>query len=291
MNAPANVCILVAQYGIGDHYIVAGFAEAVARRHNVKVWLAGRRNLAFVADLFPAVERYVHWPDHMNAESIMTPCPQGGRYYFAHFPRMDLIRAVGFKDFHFLDAYRVRLFLHENDQLADARLPTDEELSRARAFLAKHDCPAGRSVILNIDARSVGRDGEVDNRFWSLLGAAFRAHGLHPLINQGPVTEVPEGMRGAPFSLADYRAITLAAGAVCSLRSGVSDLVSNLPVPQVVVYPDVNYLGGPVIRGATLTKFGLARPPLEILARKGNVTQDVRAISQHLQTALAAVAA
>jgi hypothetical protein len=290
MKAPPDVCVLVAQHGIGDHYIVAGFAEAVARRHKVKVWLAGRRDLAFVADLFPSVGRYLHWPDHMNAESIMTVMPGGGRYYFAHFPRMDLVRAVGFNDFHFLDAYRVRLFLKPEDELSAARLPKVEELAHAHEFLAKHDCPAGRTVILNIDARTTALGG-VDARFWPLLAAAFRAHGLHPFINIGPTTRLVEGLRGTAFPLGDYRAIVTAAGAVCTVRSGVSDLVSNLPVPQIVVYPDADYLGGPLIRGTTLTKFGLAQPPLEVLARKGNVQNDVRLISQHLESALAVAAA
>ena len=74
------------------------------------------------------------------------------------------------------------------------------------------------------------------------------------------------------------------------MRSGVSDLVGNLPVPQVVVFPDFDYLGGPLIRGTTLTKFGLASPPLEILARKGRVQEDVRQISQHLKSAVALAA-
>ena len=290
MKAPPNVCVLVAQHGIGDHYIVGGFAEAVAKRHNLKVWMAGRKDMAFVADLFPAVERYLNWPDHMRAESIITSRPTGGLYYFAHFPRMDLAEAVGFRGFHFLDAYRVRLRLRDGAELSPARLPSAEELTRARAFLAKHDLPAGRTVILNIDARTTALGG-VDLRYWPLLAAAFRAHGLQPFVNQGPWTQLSDGLKGAPFALSEYRAIAMAAGAVCSVRSGVSDLVCNLPIPQVVVYPDAEYLGGPLIVGTTLTKFGLARPPLEILARKGNVHQDVRAISEHLQASLAAVAA
>ena len=289
MIAPAGVCVLVAQHGIGDHYIVAGFAEAVAKKHKVKVWLAGRPDLAFVATLFPAVERYLAWPAHMNPETIMTPMPGPARYYFAHFPRMDLVRAVGFKDFHFLDAYRVRLFLDEQSELSAARQPSEEELTRARAFLEQHGCPVGRTVILNIDARTTALGG-VDPRYWPLLSAAIRTQGLHPFVNQGPTTQLIDGMKGARFSLAEYRAIVVAAGAVCSVRSGVSDLVSNLPVPQVVVYPDANYLGGPLIRGTTLTEFGLARPPLEILARRGSVQQDVREIASHLQRVVAVAA-
>ncbi len=290
MKAPPNVCVLVAQHGIGDHYIVGGFAAAVAKRHNVKVWLAGRKDLAFVADMFPAVERYLHWPDHMRAETIMASRPAAGLYYFAHFPRMDLGEAIGFNGFHFLDAYRVRLRLRPDAELTGAKLPSQDDLNRAHAFLAKHELPAGRTVILNIDARTTALGG-VDSRYWPWLAAAFRAHGLHPFVNQGPWTQLSDGLRGAPFPLADYRAIAMAAGAVCSVRSGVSDLVCNLPIPQVVVYPDADYLGGPLIVGTTLAKFGLDRPPLEILARKGNVQQDVRRISEHLEASLAVLAA
>src|ERR1044071_7247430 len=121
MKAPSDVCVLVAQHGIGDHYIVAGFAEAVAKRHRLNVWVAGRRELSFVAPMFPSVACYLHWPDHMNAETILTGQPIGGCYYFAHFPRMDLARAVGFKDFHFLDAYRVRLRVQAGEELTGVR--------------------------------------------------------------------------------------------------------------------------------------------------------------------------
>jgi hypothetical protein len=289
MNAPPNVCVLVAQHGIGDHYIVGGFAEAVGRRHGVKVWVAGRAEMSFIAGLFPAVERYMLWPEHTRAETILTPKPKAGRFYFAHFPRMDLARAIGYKDFHFLDAYRVRLHLKAEDELSGARLPNETELAAARTFLERHDLPVGRTVILNIDARTTALGG-VDPRFWPTLASAFRVHGLHPFVNQGPWTQVGDGLRGAPFKLADYRAIAMAAGSVCTVRSGASDLVSNLPIPQVVIYPDADYLGGPLVRGTTLTKFGLPHPPWEIVARKGNVQQDVKKISEYLEATLAVAA-
>ena len=59
MNAPANVCILVAQYGIGDHYIVAGFAEAVARQGGPVLTLHPFRALkvGLVASELPGVMR------------------------------------------------------------------------------------------------------------------------------------------------------------------------------------------------------------------------------------------
>lgn len=285
MNDLTEVCVLVAQQGIGDHYIVAGFAEAITRKHKIKVWMAGRKDLAFIAKLFPAVQNYITWPDHLNAESIMTTIPCGGSYFFAHFPRLDLARAIGYKNFHFLDAYRVRLSLPEEAELSTANLPSNDELIKARDFLAKHKCPVGKTIILNIDARTTAVGG-VDSRYWPLLASALRVHGLYPLANIGPKTQIHDGMRGAPLELSEYRAIVMAAGGICSVRSGISDLVSGLPVPQVVVYPDTRYQGGPLIRGTTLSKFGLTSSPLEIIASRGNSKNNILLIAKHLASEL-----
>ena len=184
---------------------MAGFRRAVAKQHKVKVWLAGRREMAFVAGLYPAVGRYINWPDHMRAESIMTGKPMGGFYYFAHFPRWELVRAIGYKDFHFLDAYRVRLHLKAEAELSPARLPVPDEIARAREFLTRHGCAPGRTVILNIDARSTAVGG-IDPRYWPILAAAIRTQGLHPFVNQGPTTQLADGLREERrFLLADYR--------------------------------------------------------------------------------------
>jgi hypothetical protein len=280
MDVPSDTCVLIADHGIGDHYIVAGFAEAVARQHRVRIRVAGRRDLRFVADLFPAVDFYLDMPPQVNGQSLSADNVTGGRFFYAHFPQFELMRAVGYKDFHFLDAYRCRLQLPAEAQLSAARLPNANELDRARHWLEQHQATPGRTVILNIDARSISPDFP-NADFWTTVADELRTHGYEPLVNQGPQTEVPIGLNSASIPLAEYRAIAMAAGRICSLRCGVSDLICDLPCPQVVVYPDIDYWGGPLLRGTGFTGFDLSQPPLEILARRENSELDARTIGRH----------
>ena len=111
MNVPPGRCVLIGDQGISDYYIAAGFAAAAARTHGVRIWLAGRPNLAFVADLYPAVERYLAWPRNLRAEAVSAFNAISGAFFFAHFPRSEDVRAIGLKDFHFLNAHRCRLVL------------------------------------------------------------------------------------------------------------------------------------------------------------------------------------
>lgn len=281
MKVPPGICVLIADQGIGDYYISAGFAAAVARTHGVRTWLAGRPDLAFVADLYPAVERYLEWPRNLRAEAVSAFNVTSGGFFFAHFPQLELVRAIGFKDFHFLDAYRCRLGLLPEAQLTRPAPPREDELVRAREFLTNLEAPVGRTVILNLDARSFATD-YVNGSYWTLIAGALRTAGLHPLVNAGPRTIVPPGLASVDIPLADFRAITLAAGGICSLRSGISDLVCDLSCPQVVVYPDLKFGGGPLLKGTSFTGFGLDQPPLEVLARRGHANADAREIVAHL---------
>jgi hypothetical protein len=86
MEIPPGVCLLVADWGIGDHYLVGALADAVRRKYGLRVWMTGRADLAFLADIYPAVERYVEWPAGSDARQLSTWQVEGGRVFYAHFP-------------------------------------------------------------------------------------------------------------------------------------------------------------------------------------------------------------
>lgn len=286
MNVPSDCCLLVADHGIGDHYIVAGFAEAVRRRYGLRVWMAGRRHLAFVSALFPAVERYFEWPADTDAQTQGSWKIEGGRMYYAHFPKLELMRVVGYKGMHFLDAYRCRLDLPAEAQLSRARLPSTEEIGRAAGQLQAAGFTPGRTVVLSIEARSTPTDG-VDRAFWIALAGAMEARGFETLVNGGPTTHVPEGLRSLALPVAELRAMVQAAGFVCSVRSGISDLVCNLRCPQAVIYPDVRYWSGPLLEGTTLSRFGLLKSPHEVVFRANHSSEEVCALADYFTARMA----
>ncbi len=263
MTIPSDVCLLVADYGVGDHYIVGGFAEAVRRHYGVRVWMAGRANLAFIAGLYPAIEHYVECAPGRDALKADAWKIEGGKIFYAHFPELELMRAVGYNDFHFLDAYRCRLGLPAEAQLTRPRQPNPGELTAAAHLLTEQNFAPGRTVVLSIEARTTPTDG-VDAKFWTALAVELQARGLEVLVNAGPATVVPAGLRSLGLPLAALRAVVQSAGFFCSVRSGLSDLLCDVRCPQVVVYPDVRYWAGPLLEGTTFSRFGLTKVPHEV---------------------------
>lgn len=277
MEIPSDVCLLVADWGIGDHYIIASLAEAVRRHHGLRVWMAGRAHLGFLGRIYPAVERYFEWPANRDAQQLSSWQVEGGKLFYAHFPKMELMRAVGYNGFHFLDAYRCRWGLPVGASPTRPRQPVGPETAQAINVLRSHGLTPGRTVVCSIDARTTPTGG-VDAAFWTTLAARLRTAGLEVLVNGGPSTVVPAGLISAAIELPLFRAVVQAAGGLCSVRSGLSDLACDLRCPQVVVYPDVRYWGGSLIEGTTFARFGLTKTPQEIVLRASNCDAELGTI-------------
>lgn len=280
MEIPPDVCLLVADWGIGDHYIVASLAEAVRRRYGLRVWMAGRESLGFLGSIYPAVEAYFAWPKNQDAQQLSSWTIEGGKLFYAHFPKMELMRAVGYNGFHFLDAYRCRLGLPAGANPTRPRQPLASELAQANTFLRNHGVTPGRTIVCSIEARTTPTDG-VDAAFWVALAAQAKDSGFDVLVNGGPSTVIPSGLVGANIEMPLFRAVVLAAGGFCSVRSGLSDLACDLRCPQVVVYPDVRYWSGSLLEGTTFSRFGLTKAPHEIVVRRDAIETEARAIVDH----------
>jgi hypothetical protein len=282
---PEDVCLLVADYGVGDHYIVGGFAEAVRQHHGVRVWMAGRANLAFVASLYPAVERYIECAPGRDALKADAWKIEGGKIFYAHFPELELMRAVGYDGFHFLDAYRCRLGLPATAQLKRPRQPSPAELAAADQILAEQGFAPGRTAVLSIEARTTPTDG-VGPDFWAALATELQDQDMQVAINAGPTTAVPAGLRPLSLPLAALRPVVQRAGFFCSVRSGLSDLMCDLRCPQVVVYPEVRYWSGPLHEGTTFSRFGLTKPPHEIVVAPSCTAEQVRNVATYFAARL-----
>lgn len=280
MNVPEGVCLLVADWGIGDHYLVGSLADAVRRKFGLRVWMAGGANRAFIGQLYPAIERYIAWPAESDAQQLSSEYPESGKVFYAHFPKLELMRAVGYNGFHFVDAYRCRLGLPAGANLTRPRPPTAVEVATATAHLTANGFTPGNTVVLSVEARTTPTGG-VGAEFWAALGEELKAVGLDALVNLGPTTKTPDGLRGLDLPLPMLRAAVQSAGYFCSVRSGLSDLACDLRCPQVVVYPDVRYWGGTLLEGTTFSRFGLTKAPHETVISRNFARAEVAAIAAY----------
>jgi len=280
MKIPADLCVLVADYGVGDHYIVAGFAAGIRQRYGLRTWMAGKAKLAFLSGLFPAAERYLNWPDNVPPSQITERQIRGGAYFHAHFPGLELMRAVGYGNFHFLDAYRCRFGLLPGAPLTAARRPTAEQVAAAASTLRHAGLDPAELILISPEARTTPVDG-VEPAFWAGLSAELRAAGFRPLFNAGPGAVLPEGADTLSCSLEEVRPIAQACAGVCSIRSGFSDLVCDLPVPQVVIYPNASYWAGSLLQGTTFDRYDLPQPPRELVVTPASAEARARETAEH----------
>ena len=276
-----NEAGLLACQGIGDHWLACAFAREIRNTHGFDVGIvAGNPRYAFIGSLFPKPLRYAGWRESEFDEQ-RSNILAAGSFFYAHFPNLDLMRAVGHGDFHFLDAYRCRLGLPLDAFPSTSRQPTAEELARAGAYLTENGLPPGRTVVLCCDARTTPTTG-IDAAFWLGLVTELRSQGITPVLNAGPSTPPLPGVASLPITLADFRSVVQAAGAVCSVRSGLSDLVCDLTCRRAVVYPDVGYWGGRLHPATTFSRFGLASPPFEIVVRPDAVPAALKTLATAL---------
>jgi hypothetical protein len=281
----ADECGLIAAEGIGDHLLVGLFAKAVLEAHGLTVrFVAGNPRYGFLEGLYPPGISYLPW--RTEPEDVrFGPDLRGGSFYFAHFPGLELMRAVGYDRFHFLDAYRCRLGLPPDSTLTAPRPPSDAERIQAQEALAAQGLRPGRTVVLCTDARSTPYSGPTPE-FWQSLAAALEARGLQAVVNAGPQTIVPAGLKAWGIPLDTFRAIALSAGYIVSVRSGLSDLACDLPCPQCVIYADAPYWAGPLHKGTTFDRYGLATPPHEVVYQPADWMAVVKAIVDRFDTDL-----
>lgn len=257
-------CGLVAAYGIGDHLLVLALAPAVQAQHGLAVrWVVGNPRYAFLADLFAPRVGYAAWTLQPGDERF-APDLSGGRFYYAHFPTALQRGGIGRAGRHLLDAYRARLGLAPDAPLAPRRPPDPPELAQAVRTLEAAGLPPGRTALLGIDATTTPTGG-AGVALGLALGAALRARGWAPVVNAGPTTPALAGLPSIAAPLPQVRALATAAGAVVTLRSGLSDLTADLACRRVVAYPDVPWEEGSVLGGSTFARYGLADPPLEVV--------------------------
>lgn len=247
---------LLVREGIGDHFVVAAFAEALSHLHHCRIRLCGNPRYAFLRELFPAVAEYLPVPVHAEFDPVASRVIHPGEYSLAFFPAdYSLARALGHGGFHMLDGYRCHLGLRGDVPPTIPLPPSQADLEDAANHLAAHNLPHGRTVLLCTDARSIST-AAIPLDFWIRLAAELTRQGKAPVVNRGPTTVELPGVPFLDIPLERFRAVATTAGAICAVRSGLVDLVADLPALRAVLYPRISYGGSGLAEAFTLKRFG-----------------------------------
>jgi hypothetical protein len=283
--APDEIGV-VCQRGLGDVYIVSALA------HEIKASLGARSislfvmpRYAFIPAIFPSVDKIIGIPAAINIYKLGSYQLAKGSLFYGHFPEMSLLNFAGRNGVNFLDCYKTLFHLPEDCSLQAPALPGETELEEAGQLLSKLNAPPGRTVILCPDTVSVALSGDsTPKEFWNTVSSELGRAGFKVLTNAGPQSWQVEGTEMIDIPLRLFRAVALTAGHVTANRSGICDLISDLDIKLVVLYPKINFFGGPVIKGTSLRKMNLSQSALEMEIDLNDVDGLTRSITSYLGT-------
>lgn len=243
---------VVMQHGVGDHVLVAGLAAAIGRHYGVRVVLAGRSNMGFIADLYPSVVRYVELPTLCVGHEVGGSVIARGTWAYGHFRGMELAKMVGYADMGLLDAYRCLFGLKADEFLERPKLPDEIQRQQARAFLSERGHVPGRTIFLSASARSTPLPAGGTALFHELRNA-LESRGYTYLDNERSDSH---GAQSGEIPLSLMRAVVVEAGGFVAVRNGLCDLLCDLPVQGVILYSSEHYQAGSLFQGTRVSAYG-----------------------------------
>jgi hypothetical protein len=261
---------IVCPFQSGDVYLYSSFAKALMHYHGgAQVTFFTKPQHAFIPRLFPSVARAVPIEPPFDFDEIGSQefssshrASNLGRLFKVD-TKYSMLMA-GCKGVNLMDCWRGNLRLPWNAEPDTPRRPSDRECETARRLLAQNGVPEGRSVIISPDAVSTDGMPQVDFSFWEQLAIKLQSLGFCCVTNMGPTTPLVRGTIGLAVDLELFRAVVMLAGHFVALRSGLCDLVSDLPISITVLYPPCDFHGGRFIQVAGLRQMGLNPSALEL---------------------------
>lgn len=262
-------CGIVAQWGIGDHLMVCGLAAEIGKKVNCEVVVAGNGRFEFIGRLFRDVKRYVTLPKPLVNMEVGEANLIPTMYAFGHFRSLELMKVCGYRSLTLLDLYRSHFGLPEETRMMRPSLPEAHELEEAEAILSQHGLPRGATALICMDSTTTPLIHGTPE-FWGKLANQLRENGITPVANLSPGLQTSPIGLGLHLPLRLVRAFVMAAGNFIATRSGICDLVADLPSRKAILYPQMAHWGGALIDGATLSMFGFPNKPLELVVNREN---------------------
>ncbi len=231
--------------GFGDTYLICSLAEALCQKYNRDhITLYIKPSHRFITNLFPCVkaELFPSWYKVNHIENIRFDVH---RIFYAHFPKA-MTATIGYKGLTLLDAYKILFGLPENTTLTQPLPISGTEFTEAEKLLKKHNLVLSKTVIIMPEANS---SDDLSLDMTKKIYEGFATQGMTPVI-MAIKQERISGCTYIDIPLNLVRAVAQKSGTVVSVRSGMSDVLSNVPCTLIVLYPDITWLGGKFIDGA-----------------------------------------
>lgn len=257
-------------YQLGDVYLYSTLAKALLTHHGGhRVIFFTKPQHAFIPRLFPSVSEAV------AVESPFVPAKIGlhntdsfqrdankGRYFKPNWGAVDML---GYRDLTLIDCFRGNLRLPANAELEKPRAPDSRELDSACELLYRRGKTPGRVAIVCPDATGSAGLPPIPDEFWEAVIARLQELNIQCVTNVGgPAQRVLQGAPALQISLESFRAVASAAGFVIANRSGIADLVSDLPINLAVLYPAGDYFGSSMLPATNLRAMNWGHDPIEL---------------------------
>ena len=247
-------------FSSGDVYLMASLARAFRVEHGGgRIVFLTRPQHQFIPELFAsvdsavAVEPYVTQGVKERTWLWREDCPKGRFYKPA---LLGPVAMVGCRGTTIFDAWRAVMRVPWDALSERPRLPTDREREEARALLSRLELSSGKFALLCPDAQSTRELPELPDDLWRQLATSLRARGVVPVTNLGPQTRIIDGTTGARIPLPLLRAFAMEAGWIVAKRSGLCDILSDLPIRLAVLYPKGKFFGDRFINVASFSAMG-----------------------------------
>ncbi len=244
--------------GLGDTHMISSLASSFLSIHRGdRFVIYAKESHRPIVESFPSA-RYKKLPRWFKPGVVQNP-RFDRRIIYAIFPE-EIIRALGYKGFNLMDAYKTLFKLPFDVTPATPRAGTAREIEDAAAFLQRHDLPEGRSAIIAPEANS---SPGLDIAFVTTLAEKLRSEGFKIYIHSLKGMKIPETMTGA-IPLGIFRHVTERAGMLISVRSGLCDILSGSKCKLIVLYPKVRWHFGTLYDETNLRSLGLSSTAHEI---------------------------
>jgi len=226
---------------IGDLVLFSSLTnELCLQRGGKRVILFAPEKFSFVSSLFPSnritILNYV-----VNRRTwLFLPTrliPQPGKISPMH-PYW-LFGVAGWNGTTAIDLYISYLNLDPKTSTERMRLPTEDEIGLAKKFMEDNELPEGKTVLLyplTYSLSSLPEEKDGWNTIISeLISAGYTVAVNVPKFNVGQIKfDYKVKLVYPPLEL--MRSIAILSGTVIARRSGIVDLLGELPIRMIVVY-------------------------------------------------------
>ena len=277
-------------YQLGDVYLYSMLAKSLMTYHGAeRVIFFTKPQHAFISRLFPSVAAAVAVSPPFKADDIgehdcdrFSLNANKGQLFL---PNFFVTNMLGYGDLTLIDCFRANFRVPAHAELEKPRLPSASELARAHDWLIERGLKPGHLIILCPDASSTPGLYSIPDAFWQKLIPRLRKHGFEVVTNVGgPARRVLEGAPALQIPLESFRAIACAAGCVISNRSGISDILSDLPLQLAVLFPVGTFHCSNLFHNTSLRAMGLSETAIETEIGPHNQEDVLDLLTEQLQS-------